>query len=52
MRSHQTIIAHDPTGFVRERVRKFGRIGACDSTSRDWVASMALAEKLFPDYKE
>jgi hypothetical protein len=35
-----------------ERVRKFGRIGVYDSRSRDWVASMALAEKLFPDYKE
>lgn len=35
-----------------ERVKKFGRIGVYDSKSRDWVASMALAEKLFPDYKE
>ena len=35
-----------------ERVQKFGRIGIYDSGSRDWVASMALAEKLFPDYKE
>jgi ribulose-5-phosphate 4-epimerase/fuculose-1-phosphate aldolase len=35
-----------------ERVRKFGRTGVYDSTSRDWVASMALAETLFPDYKE
>jgi len=35
-----------------ERARKFGRIGAYDSKSRDWVAGMALVEKLFPDYKE
>src|SRR5258706_8171055 len=35
-----------------ERARKFGRIGQYDHKSRDWVASMALAEKLFPDYKE
>jgi len=35
-----------------ERVKKFGRIGVYDSGSRDWVASMALVEKLFPDYKE
>ena len=35
-----------------ERVKKFDRIGVYDSKSRDWVASMALAEKLFPDYKD
>lgn len=35
-----------------ERAKKFGRSGAYDSKSRDWVASMALVEKLFPDYKE
>ena len=34
-----------------ERVKKFGRIGVYDSKSRDWVASMALVEKLYPDYK-
>src|SRR5690606_38448927 len=34
-----------------ERVKKFGRIGVYDSASRDWVAAMALVEKLFPDYK-
>jgi ribulose-5-phosphate 4-epimerase/fuculose-1-phosphate aldolase len=34
------------------RARKFGRIGVYDSGSRDWVASMALVEKLYPDYKE
>jgi hypothetical protein len=35
-----------------ERVKKFGRIGVYDSKSRDWVASMALVEKLYPDYKD
>jgi len=34
-----------------ERAKKFGRIGQYDHQSRDWVASMALAEKLFPDHK-
>ena len=34
-----------------ERARKFGRIGAYDSKSRDWVASMALVEKHHPDYR-
>jgi len=33
------------------RAAKFGRIGVYDSGSRDWVAGMALVEKLFPDYK-
>jgi ribulose-5-phosphate 4-epimerase/fuculose-1-phosphate aldolase len=35
-----------------ERARKFGRIGQYDSRSRDWVAGMALVEKLFPEYKD
>jgi len=35
-----------------ERARKFGRSGAYDSNSRDWVAAMALVEKLYPDYKQ
>jgi ribulose-5-phosphate 4-epimerase/fuculose-1-phosphate aldolase len=35
-----------------ERARKFGRIGQYDHESRDWVAGMALAGKLFPDHKE
>jgi ribulose-5-phosphate 4-epimerase/fuculose-1-phosphate aldolase len=35
-----------------ERVEKFGRVGVYDSKSRDWVASLALVEKLYPDYKE
>ena len=34
------------------RVKKFGRVGVYDSKSRDWVASMALVEKLYPDYRE
>lgn len=34
------------------RARRFGRAGVYDSKSRDWVASMALVEKLYPDYKE
>ncbi|MDP1674754.1 MAG: class II aldolase/adducin family protein [Burkholderiales bacterium] len=33
------------------RAAKFGRIGIYDSDSRDWVASLALVEKLYPDYK-
>jgi ribulose-5-phosphate 4-epimerase/fuculose-1-phosphate aldolase len=42
-----------PTPQVsEERVKKFGRVGVYDSKSRDWVASMALVEKLFPDYKD
>ena len=35
-----------------ERVKKFGRTGVYDSTSRDWVASMAPVERLYPDYKQ
>lgn len=42
MPSHETCV---------ERARKFGRIGAYDSKSRDWVASMALVEKHYPDYR-
>lgn len=34
------------------RAEKFGRVGVYDSGSRDWIASMALIEKLYPDYKE
>lgn len=34
------------------RAKKFGRIGQYDSSSRDWQASMAIVEKLYPDYKE
>jgi ribulose-5-phosphate 4-epimerase/fuculose-1-phosphate aldolase len=39
-------------GVCEERAKKFGRIGQYNHQSRDWVASMALAEKLFSDYKE
>jgi ribulose-5-phosphate 4-epimerase/fuculose-1-phosphate aldolase len=35
-----------------ERVKKFGRMGQYDAQSRDWVASMALVEKHYPDYKD
>ena len=35
-----------------ERVTKFGRMGQFDAKSRDWVASMALVEKHYPDYKD
>ena len=35
-----------------ERAKKFGRIGQYHHESRDWVASMALAQKLFPDHAE
>jgi len=34
-----------------ERVKKFGRMGQYDDKSRDWVASMALVEKHYADYK-
>jgi len=40
------------TEVCEARVKKFGRIGVYDSKSRDWVASMALMEKLYPDYKD
>jgi ribulose-5-phosphate 4-epimerase/fuculose-1-phosphate aldolase len=33
------------------RASKFGRMGMYNADSRDWVASMALVEKLYPDYK-
>ena len=33
------------------RAAKFGRMGVYNTGSRDWVASMALVEKLYPDYK-
>jgi len=39
-------------GVCEERAKKFGRIGQYDSKSRDWVAGMALVERLYPDYKE
>ena len=36
----------------RERAAKFGRIGVYDRTSRDWVASMALVEKHYPEFRD
>ena len=33
------------------RAAKFGRMGVYNADSRDWVASMALVEKLYPEYK-
>jgi ribulose-5-phosphate 4-epimerase/fuculose-1-phosphate aldolase len=44
------LIMPEPS-VCEERVKKFGRIGVYSSASRDWVASMALVEKLYPDYK-
>lgn len=41
-----------PENVCRERAAKFGRIGVYDRTSRDWVASMALVEKHYPEYCE
>src|SRR5690606_21828027 len=42
-----------PTEAVCEaRSRKAGRTGQYDSQSRDWIASMAFAEKLFPDFRD
>src|ERR1700704_1513431 len=39
-------------GVCEERAKKFGRIGQGSHQSRDWVAGMALAQKLFPDHEE
>lgn len=36
---------------MRRSVQRAGRVGIYDSKSRDWVASLALVEKLFPGYK-
>ncbi len=44
------VILPDPA-VCAARAAKFGRIGIYDSGSRDWVAGMALVEKLYPDYK-
>lgn len=40
-----------PPEVCEERVKKFGRVGVYDASSRDWVASIALVETLYPDYK-
>lgn len=44
------VILPDPA-VCAARAARFGRIGVYDSSSRDWVAGMALVEKLFPDYR-
>ncbi len=44
------LILPDPA-VCEARAAKFGRMGVYNSGSRDWVASMALVEKLYPDYK-
>jgi len=44
------LITPDPA-VCETRAAKFGRMGVYNSDSRDWVASMALVEKLYPDYK-
>jgi len=41
-----------PDEVCEERAKKFGAIGVYDSDSRDWVAAMALADKLFPEYRD
>jgi ribulose-5-phosphate 4-epimerase/fuculose-1-phosphate aldolase len=35
-----------------QRARAFGRLGQYDAGSRDWVAGLALVEKLYPDYRQ
>ena len=44
------LILPDPA-VCEARAARFGRVGVYDSTSRDWVASLALVEKRYPDYK-
>ncbi len=44
------LIIPDPA-VCTARAAKFGRMGVYKTDSRDWVASMALVEKLYPDYK-
>ena len=44
------LITPDPA-VCTVRAAKFGRMGVYNADSRDWVASMALVEKLYPDYK-
>ena len=50
MASGTELVMPEPS-VCEERVKKFGRIGVYNSSSRDWVASMALVEKLYPDYR-
>ena len=51
MTARDDLIIPSPAA-CEERARNFGKVGVYDANSRDWIASMALAEKLFPDYKE
>ncbi|MDP1537097.1 MAG: class II aldolase/adducin family protein [Burkholderiales bacterium] len=44
------LILPDPA-VCAARAAKFGRTGVYNAASRDWVASLALVEKLYPDYK-
>ena len=44
------LITPDPA-VCTVRAAKFGRMGVYNADSRDWVASMVLVEKLYPDYK-
>jgi ribulose-5-phosphate 4-epimerase/fuculose-1-phosphate aldolase len=44
------LVIPDPA-VCEARAAKFGRMGIYDAESRDWVASMALVEKRYPDYK-
>lgn len=44
------LVIPDPA-VCAARAAKFGRMGVYNVDSRDWVASMALVEKLYPDYK-
>ncbi len=44
------LVIPDPA-VCAARAAKFGRMGVYNSGSRDWMASMALVEKLYPDYK-
>jgi ribulose-5-phosphate 4-epimerase/fuculose-1-phosphate aldolase len=37
---------------LKARKEKAGRVGMYDRNSKDWTAGIALADKLFPDYKE
>lgn len=44
------LVVPDPA-VCEARAAKFGRMGVYDAGSRDWVASLALVDKRYPDYK-
>ncbi len=44
------LIIPDPD-VCAARAAKFGRMGVYNADSHDWVAGLALVEKLYPDYK-